>query len=134
MESRCTQFAVALVLSVSLPAAAQSLGDVARAERERQSKVQHHAPVLTDEDLTRDQILPSRPRGSDSSVQPADDGAIPSQDVSLGDYARALRQRRTAEPASAPDSAAKPAIESAPANPVARTPLPQSQAVAADQS
>jgi len=134
MGSWRTQVAVVVLISAWLPASAQSLGDAARAERERQSKIQHHAPVLTDEDLGRGKILPSAPRGSDSGAQPAESGAAINEDVPLGDYARALRQRRAGEQASAPDSAATPGIESVPASPVAQTPLPQPGVAAPDQS
>jgi hypothetical protein len=137
MRSWRTQSALVLVFAVWLPAAAQSLGDVARAERERQSKVQYHAPVLTDEDLGRDKILQKPRRDDDSAVQPRDNGngAAASEDLPLGDYARALRQRRAAEPAPAAESAAKPAAEPMPAesNAVAHTPLAQPAAAMPDQ-
>jgi len=124
MGSWRIQAAVVLVVLFWLPAAAQSLGDVARAERERQSKIQHRAPLLTDEDLNRDKILQRTPRDTDSAVRSGDNSAAVSEALPLGDYARALRQRRAAEQASAPNPGAKPAIESAPAgsNPVALTP------------
>lgn len=123
MGSWRTQAVVVLLALGWLPATAQSLGDVARAERERRLKMPHHAPVLSDEDLVRDKILQKAPR---DASPPSDNGtdAAASENVSLGDYARALRQRRAAEQASAPN-AAQPAIESdsTGSNPVALTPL-----------
>lgn len=107
MGSWRTQVVVVLLALGWLPAAAQSLGDVARAERERRSQMPHHAPVLSDEDLVRDKILQKAPRDADSAAPPSDHGAdaAASENVSLGDYARALRQRRAAERASAPNAA-----------------------------
>jgi len=127
MGSWRTQVVVVLLALGWLPATAQSLGDVARAERERRSKMPHHAPVLSDEDLIRDKILQKAPRDADPSSRPNSNGAdaATSENVSLGDYARGLRQRRAAEQAAAPNAAAKPAIESVSAgsNSVALTPL-----------
>jgi len=116
MGSWRTQAMVVLLALGWLPATAQSLGDVARAERERRSKMPHHAPVLSDEDLVRDKILQKAPRDADSASPPSDNGAdaATSENVSLGDHARALRQRRAGEQASAPNADANPAIESGP--------------------
>jgi len=107
MGSWRTQVVVVLLALGWLPATAQSLGDVARAERERRSQMPHHAPVLSDEDLSRDKILQKAPRDADSASRPNSNGADAaiSEDFPLGDYARALRQRRAAEQASAPNAA-----------------------------
>jgi len=116
MGSWRTQAVIVLLAVGWLPATAQSLGDVARAERERRSKMPHHAPVLSDEDLVRNKILQKAPRDADSASPPSDNGAdaATGENVSLGDYARTLRQRRVGEQASAPNADANPAIESGP--------------------
>ncbi|MFZ3211371.1 MAG: LysM peptidoglycan-binding domain-containing protein [Terriglobales bacterium] len=135
MGSWRTQVVVVLLASGWWPATAQSLGDVARAERERRSKLPHHASVLSDEDLGRNKILEKTPRDADSALPASSSAAdaVTREDVSLGDYARALRQRRAAEQASAQHAAAQPATESesAGANPEVLTPL--SGVVAPDQ-
>jgi nucleoid-associated protein YgaU len=128
MGNRRTQVMVVLLALGCLPAYGQSLGDVARAERERLSKITHHAPRLTDGDLRRDKILEKAPLDADAVSHPSDmhTEVGPSENVSLGDYARALRQRRRAEQAAASSTAiAHPAPESqsADSNPVALTPL-----------
>lgn len=135
MSNWRTQLAIAvLTLSIS-PAGAQSLGDVARSERERRARMAHHAPMLTDEDLRRDQILKKTPSYSDSALPSPDNSTSTNVDenVPLGDYARALRQRRVAEPA-APASAIAtgPAPEPQPAA-VAIVAQPVAAPAAADQ-
>jgi hypothetical protein len=118
MTSWRTQLAVAVLALSCSPASAQSLGDVARSERERRSRMVHHAPMLTDEDLRRDQILKKTPLESDSALPSPDNSTSVDENVPLGDYARALRRRRIAEPAPA-------------ANAVATGPAPEPQPTAA---
>jgi nucleoid-associated protein YgaU len=126
MGIRRIQGVVVLFALSCLPASAQSLGDVARAERERRSKIAHHAPVLTNEDLRHDKILEKIPIEPNAASHPSDNGTddATGENVSLGDYARALRQRRRAQEAAA-STAAHPAQESrsADSNPVTLTPL-----------
>jgi nucleoid-associated protein YgaU len=100
------------------PAGAQSLGDVARSERERRGRMAQHAPMLTDEDLRRDRILKKAPGVSDSAL-PSPENTTPTavdENLPLGDYARALRRRRLAEPAPPENAVATgPAPETLPA-------------------
>ena len=104
-------------------ASAQSLGEIARRERERRGTLTQHSPVLTNEDFQRRKILePVREPIRESVAQPATPVAelvieapvtTPVQ-VSLGEYARRLREQRAARMAA-----------SAPVVPVAHTPVPQ---------
>lgn len=136
MTSWRTQLVVA-VLALSLsPAGAQSLGDVARSERERRARMAHHAPMLTDEDLRRDQILKKAPQ-SDSALPSPENGTStnPDESLPLGDYARALRQRRLAEPTPAANAAATgPAPEPQPTAAATIAPEPQPAAAAAQKT
>ncbi len=97
------------VLCLACPAQltlAQSLGDVARSERERRNKLPGHAHVLTNEDLQRNRILDAKPPSDAAAPSPA--VVIPDRvplwqvaqqpGFSLGEYARALRQKRHAKP------------------------------------
>jgi nucleoid-associated protein YgaU len=84
--------------------------------------------MLTNEDLRHDKILEKAPLDPNVLSHPSNNSAdaAPSENVSLGDYARALRQRRQAEPAAASSTAAahpSPQSHSADSNPVALTPL-----------
>lgn len=114
MASWPTKIAVTLLAASCLPGFGQSLGDAARAERERQSKLRRHAPVLTEDDLRNDEILP-RTAPDFETARPAErraDAPI-SSDLPLGDYARALRERRAREQAvAARAAAAKTAADS----------------------
>ena len=100
------------------PAGAQSLGDVARSERDRRARMAQHAPMLTDEDLHRDRILRKAPGASDSAL-PSPENTTPTavdENLPLGDYARELRRRRLAEPAPPENAvAAGPAPKTLPA-------------------
>lgn len=132
------------VLGVCLSAgaswcAAQSLGDVARQERARRANEAKHAPVITNEDLKRDRILPPAPaetaptQAASPAPQPLPASVTPSPDVplwqvadqpgfSLGEHARGLRelkkQRQQEENAQArlpkphPDTAASALVRS----------------------
>lgn len=94
------------VLAGALSAAAQDLGEVARQERERKNNLTTHAPVLTNEDLARDQILPPKPDATVEAVTPSatseqkpaqkfDMWSAPAQpNFSLGEYARKLHQEK----------------------------------------
>ena len=117
MSNWRTQLAVAILALSCSTASGQSLGDVARSERERRARMAHHAPMLTDEDLRRDQILKQTPAGSDSALPSPDTTSTEiDENLPLGDYARALRQRRLAQPAPAENAvAAGPAPEPQPA-------------------
>ncbi len=111
---------------------------MARSERERRARMAHHAPMLTDEDLRRDQILKKTPCDSDSALPSPDNTTSTNVDenVPLGDYARALRQRRVAEPAPPANAIATgPAPETQPAAVaiVAHEPQPAVAPAAADQ-
>ncbi len=99
--------AVALVTFVSAQLAAQSLGDVARQERARRAELRYHGPVLTNDDLRRDRILPATtpelqppeaafalPALANVTIPTAGASVDDYAGVSLGEYARALRQRR----------------------------------------
>lgn len=106
--------------------AAQSLGEVARQERERRAQQTRHTPVLTNEDLKRDRILPPVPPAPATSSLPAAPPTVvaPAPNVplwhvaeqpgfSLGDYARDLRvakQQRQAEQ-NAKSVAPKPEVD-----------------------
>jgi len=131
MTSWQTKLAIA-VLAISCSAArAQSLGDVARLERDRRAKMAHHAPMLTDEDLRRDQIL-QKPPQSDSALPSPDNSTSLDENLPLGDYARALRQRRLAEPLPPENAVATgPAPEQLPSTLVLATPESQSDALQA---
>jgi nucleoid-associated protein YgaU len=109
---RTTFAALFLALSCS-PLCAQSLGEAARAERERRAQLPHHARVLSDEDLLHDKILPQQPPQSGDPVWPSSGVSQPDvsesmvdENLSLGEYARSLRQRRLAEQAQAEAQAA----------------------------
>lgn len=108
--------------------AAQSLGDLARQERERRAQQTRHMPVITNEDLQRDRILPAVPVAPApvvSSVPAAPPAVVaPATNIplwhvaeqpgfSLGDYARDLRvakQQRQAEQ-NAKSVAPKPEVD-----------------------
>lgn len=121
------------LLAVCLSAAtswcvAQSLGDLARQERERRAQQTRHTPVITNEDLKRDRILPAVPvvpAPATSSLPVAPPAVIPAAPnvplwhvaeqpgFSLGDYARDLRvakQQRQAEQ-NAKSVAPKPEVD-----------------------
>jgi len=98
MTSWRTRLAIVVLASSCGAASAQSLGDVARLERQRRSRMAHHAPVLTDEDLRRDHILKKTPLESDSALPSLDNSTNIDENLPLGDYVRALRQRLVAEP------------------------------------
>ena len=132
-----TQLAVG-ILAVSLsPAGAQSLGDVARSERARRARMAQHAPMLTDEDLHHDRILKRAPGVSDSAL-PSPENTTPTavdENLPLGDYARALRRRRLAEPAPPENAVATgpaPATLPAPVAIVAHEPQPAVAPAAAE--
>jgi len=93
--------------------AAQSLGDLARQERARRAQETRHVPVITNEDLKRERILPP---AAPAAVKPAPVPDAPSSAAlpvsthpgpnvplwhvadqpgfSLGSYARALREEK----------------------------------------
>ncbi len=111
--------AVAIVTVVSAQLAAQSLGDVARQERARRAELPYHGPVLTNDDLQRDRILPattpehqppeaaSAPTALANVTIPASGASVDDHaGVSLGEYARALRQLRLERLAEAAKKAA----------------------------
>jgi LysM repeat protein len=116
---------------------AQSLGDVARQERARRAGLEKHAKVLTNEDLAREQILPAQDKESAASpalqspvtpVAPAPAavaekhpetpaGAVPQpqgQEISLGEYARAIRAERASREARAQSEPSASVTSSAP--------------------
>lgn len=109
---------------------AQSLGDVARQERVRRAGLEKHSRVLTNEDLSRQQIL--APEVKEAAARPAEPSPAPvpratapapvasrpavaaplapqpeAQEVSLGDYARAVRAERARREARAQTAEAK---------------------------
>jgi len=111
--------ALCLVLS-AVVSTAQSLGDVARQDRDRRAQLTQHSRVLTNEDLQQEKILPITKPEADlvaSHVQEAESIAtsVPAQQqpsasvlantplwgvaeqpgFSLGAYARTLRQNKT---------------------------------------
>lgn len=94
--------AIAVVLALGAGAAsAQSLGEIARRERERRGTLTQHSPVLTNEDFQRRKILePIRETVSESVAQPvtpvAEAPVTTPVQVSLGEYARRLREERAA--------------------------------------
>lgn len=106
-------------------ATAQSLGEIARRERERRGTLTQHSPVLTNEDFQRRKILePVREPIRESVAQPATPVAAPVIEapvaapvqVSLGEYARQLREQRAARlAASAPVVAVVPTPVTQPA-------------------
>lgn len=74
---------VALVLSGVPSICGQSLGDIARHDRQRRSHLSSHPPVLTNEDLARDQILTPELRyrilaayGDEAGPPPPLDGSV----------------------------------------------------------
>jgi nucleoid-associated protein YgaU len=96
---------------------AQSLGDAARQERIRRAGLEKHSTVLTNEDISRQQILPPDAKESvawptASTPQPAPRADAPAlvenrqavpvapatrweaQEISLGEYARTIRAER----------------------------------------
>ena len=125
---------------------AQSLGDVARQERTRRAGLEKHSRVLSNEDLSREQILPAEAK--QSAASPA--AAIPQRvvraealapvakravlpigqtvrweapEVSLGEYARSIRaERARREARSNPEQVAE-------AKPEASEPQPRTPAV-----
>ncbi len=135
---------------------AQSLGEVARRERERRAALEKRAPVITNEDLQRPRILepalqqtqaPGASASSLSSQPPAispsprPDSGVPLWKVaeqpgfSLGEYARRLREQRArremeAQVASQASPAAPDAL-TAPPPPLAAEQLPAVQAMPA---
>lgn len=100
---------IACIVFCAGVASAQSLGDVARAEKERRAQ-NAAAPkrVLTNDDLQRERILPPQPPANDpqqadaSPPQIAPDVPAPAwsqQNVpgfSLGEHARAMRRQKDA--------------------------------------
>ncbi len=98
--------AIAVVLALGAGAAsAQSLGEIARRERERRGTLTQHSPVLTNEDFQRRRILePVREAIREDAAQPATPVAEPVVEaqvaapvqVSLGEYARQLREQKAA--------------------------------------
>lgn len=109
--------------------AAQDLAAAARAERERKQNLSRHAPVLTNEDLSRDRILPAPdPAPPETSSSSSSSSAVPSAagvpvlpavapepgapGFSLGEYARTLRRQKAARVAA---ESGEPAVASAPA-------------------
>jgi nucleoid-associated protein YgaU len=99
---------IACIVFCASAASAQSLGDVARAEKERRTQGTTPKRVLTNEDLTREQILPAQPetaplpRMTSTAPASASDVSQPAwnqQDApgfSLGEHARAMRQQKDA--------------------------------------
>lgn len=110
-------FLTATALLLGGISSAQSLGDVARAERARRAGLEKHAAVLTNEDLQRDQIIVREPEMVPAKapevsqqpvpvtpVAPAVSGPVQRVDVlqqaaapeSLGEVARRYRAIREA--------------------------------------
>lgn len=119
---------------------AQSLGEVARRERERRAALEKRAPTITNEDLQRPRILErapeqaQAPRASASSLScqppaispsPRPDSGVPLWKVaeqpgfSLGEYARRLREQRARR-----EMEAQVASQASPAAPDALTAPP----------
>ena len=114
---------------------AQSLGEVARRERERRAALEKRAPVITNEDLQRPRILERAPEQAQApgasasslssqppaiSPSPRPDFGVPLWKVaeqpgfSLGEYARRLREQRARREREAQvDSQASPAAPDA---------------------
>lgn len=98
---------------------AQSLGDAARQERARRAGLEKHARVLTNEDFSREQILPAQIQ--ESAAQPAvwspaaSPAAAENQEVSLGEYARIIRAERAQREGRAPINQSADATSTAPA-------------------
>jgi nucleoid-associated protein YgaU len=110
--------ALACIIAAASSVAAQDLGEAARQERERKKNLTQHAPVITNQDLSRDRILfprtetaPEVPPTVTSVATPANVTAPASvaktpvrvQDIypqpgqsgfSLGEYARKLREEK----------------------------------------
>lgn len=129
-----------VTLSAGL-ASAQSLGDLARRERERRAALGKRARVFTNEDLARTRILEPAPVASSKQNQKAQPSAVfapsgaaalePGAGVplwkmaeqpgfSLGEYARRLREQRALQQG----SPTAPQVAGAPASP-ALIPAPE---------
>jgi nucleoid-associated protein YgaU len=138
-----------LVLLLAAPAYSQSLGDIARQERERKANQPNHAThVYTNDDLARPQILvpedqariepkekeEASPTASESPAQAAP-GQPQAEGLPLGDIARryrALNEARqknetTATPRQAAQSRPSPPVVSQPVANIARQPQPARQ-------
>ena len=99
---------MAFLLGAGL-ASAQSLGELARRDRERRAAVKNHARVLTNEDFRRSRILEPAPAAPPPSVSLGN--VMEQPGFSLGEYARELRRQRAA--LEAPQAAAQePAVAS----------------------
>src|SRR5512146_689779 len=116
MRTAGPKVAITLCLTLSATVSlAQSLGDVARQERERRAQLPQRARVITNEDLKQERILSSSPEqgmASSEAPQPSSNVRVEQQAAplvgpnvprwavadqpgfSLGAYARALRQAR----------------------------------------
>ena len=138
---------------------AQSLGDAARQERIRRAGLEKHSQLLTNEDLSREKILPAT--ASESAVRapqaatPQAANAAPAapverrpvraatpqarpqwetetQEVSLGEYARAVRAERARRAARVQEEPTASANTSAPS--VAAPAAPEQRPWAKDDS
>jgi hypothetical protein len=116
-----------LVLLSAAACAAQSLGDIARQDRERREALSRHSPVITNADLQKEKILPPRAQAAPAvAAQPAPPPVAPDVPLwqvasqpgfSLGEYARALREVKAARQR-ALEWAEKNGIPPPPASPV----------------
>jgi hypothetical protein len=103
-----TSAVVALLGLLTVPfvaAAGQDLGEIARQQRQRHASLPAHAPVLTNDDLRRERILPDAPPGSSKPAPAKPDSGLSNVPLwsvadqpgfSLGEYARAWRRARAA--------------------------------------
>ncbi len=136
-------------------AGAQSLGDVARRERERRAALPQRARLITNEDLARRRILePQSPEATTlPTVEPARPAAAlpstpapiaPRTDVplwkvaeqpgfSLGEYARRLREQRALREGSAPPASEVADVPATPQPAPHALPAPPPSAHAAAQ-
>ena len=110
----------------------QSLGDMARQERERRSRLPKHAAVITNEDLSKDQIFSAPDDAEQAAARNTPEAvpqgaAAPAANVplwgvaeqpgfSMGEYARKLREHRRQRERQA-------ALTQQPASPPATTPV-----------
>jgi hypothetical protein len=118
--------AVLVLLSAGV-CAAQSLGDIARQDRERREALSRHSPVITNADLQKEKILPPRAQAVPAvAAQPALPQVAPDVPLwqvanqpgfSLGEYARTLREVKAARQR-AVEWAEKNGIAPPPASPV----------------
>lgn len=140
---------------------AQSLGDAARQERIRRAGLEKHSQLLTNEDLSREKILPATASESavraPQAVPPQAANAVPApaapvahrpvraatpqarpqwetetQEVSLGEYAREVRAARARRAARAQEEQTVSANPSAPS--VAAPAAPEQRPWAKDDS